>query len=222
MKKNVLLALALLTACTRAAVPGGSSSASRKPVAFTAADLSTLAGYMAGNYSSAAQAAADKDYRDIRLHIARLTGPRFGEGVYFYVEQAIASAQDAPYRQRIYHLTRHDDGRFESAVFTLRGPSRFVGAWQNPAAHPALAALTPDSLVLKTGCSVWLAKFSDGTFVGATEGQKCPSELRGAAYATSEVTISATQLRSWDRGYDAAGKQVWGAEKGGYVFDKAK
>jgi CpeT protein len=27
-------------------------------------------------------------------------------------------------------------------------------------------------------------------------------------------------LLSWDRGWDVNGKQVWGAEKGGYIFVK--
>jgi hypothetical protein len=32
--------------------------------------------------------------------------------------------------------------------------------------------------------------------------------------------MTPSQLLSWDRGYDKEGKYVWGAEKGGYVFDK--
>jgi len=38
--------------------------------------------------------------------------------------------------------------------------------------------------------------------------------------AHREVVITETQMVSWDRGFDAGGKQVWGAEKGGYVFKK--
>ena len=30
------------------------------------------------------------------------------------------------------------------------------------------------------------------------------------------------RLLSWDRGFDAAGKQVWGAEKGPYEFLRVK
>lgn len=55
---------------------------------------------------------------------------------------------------------------------------------------------------------------------GATTGDGCGSALRGAAYATSEVVLTPDTLRSWDRGYDKAGKQVWGAVKGPYVFVK--
>ena len=44
------------------------------------------------------------------------------------------------------------------------------------------------------------------------------SDLQGAAYAVSEAIISPQGLLTWDRGFDAAGKQVWGATKGGYDF----
>ena len=44
------------------------------------------------------------------------------------------------------------------------------------------------------------------------------STLRGATYAVSDVTLSATQILSWDRGYDAQDNQVWGAEAGPYEF----
>jgi len=53
-------------------------------------------------------------------------------------------------------------------------------------------------------------------------GKDCPSELRGAKYATSEVTISKNGFVSWDRGFDENGNQVWGAEYGGYDFLRVK
>jgi CpeT protein len=32
------------------------------------------------------------------------------------------------------------------------------------------------------------------------------------------VTLNDEGMQSWDRGYDTAGAQVWGAEKGAYIF----
>jgi len=57
-------------------------------------------------------------------------------------------------------------------------------------------------------------------FEGGTVGEGCESTLSGATYATSEVTLDASTLESWDRGYDAEGTQVWGATAGPYVFDR--
>jgi hypothetical protein len=65
-----------------------------------------------------------------------------------------------------------------------------------------------------------LLKRADKVFVGSTGATSCGSDLRGAKYATSEVTLSKKQLISWDRGFDSNGVQVWGAKKGGYIFDK--
>ena len=57
-------------------------------------------------------------------------------------------------------------------------------------------------------------------FEGSTNGKQCPSNLRGAAYATSVVTIRPDGMLSWDRGFDDKGQQVWGATKAGYQFKK--
>lgn len=180
-----------------------------------AGDLEDLVTMMVGSFSSAEQAAADPDnYWDIRLEMAPIWTDRT-DGVWLYVEQAAASSLDAPYRQRVYRVTEAGDNLFESAVYTLPDPAAAVGAWrqENPLAH-----WTPDDLETRQGCSVFLARTEDGSFRGSTRQKECLSNLRGAAYATSEIVIQADRLSSWDRGFDAEDKQVWGAEKGGYVF----
>ena len=178
-----------------------------------------LAELMAGSYSSAAQAAADSDYLEIVLHMTPIWTDR-SDGPWLYVEQAAASAQGRPYRQRVYRLVDLDGGAVRSDVYTLPGDAlRFAGAWTDGA---KLAGLSPDQLTPRAGCSLTLRPVNaGGSFVGSTEGTGCASDLRGAAYATSEATVTADRLISWDRGFDSAGRQVWGAVKGGYVFDKA-
>lgn len=175
-----------------------------------------VAAALAGSFSSAEQAAADTAYFDIRLQMMPIWTDRT-DGPWLYVEQAVSSRQDKPYRQRVYRIRPAANGNVESQVFTLPGPTRFAGAWRDPA---PLAALTPDSLELRDGCSIFLRRSGDGHYEGGTLGTGCPSELRGASFATSIVTIEPAMLLSWDRGFDAQGKQVWGAEKGGYVFMK--
>ena len=179
-------------------------------------DINKLVTMMEGSFSSEEQSKNDSDYYDIRLHMKRIW-PEISSAYYLYVEQAVASAQDKPYRQRVYRITTTYEGRFESAVFTMKDPLRFAGEWKkdNP-----LAELTPDSLTSREGCSVILTLMTNEYYEGSTEGNNCESDLRGAKYATSEVKIYEDKIISWDRGYDADGKQVWGAEKGGYIFKK--
>ena len=179
-------------------------------------DTGKLVSFMEGSFSSEEQSKNDSDYYDIRLHMKRIW-PEISSAYYLYVEQAVASAQEKPYRQRVYRITNTYEGRFESAVYTMKDPLRFAGEWkkENP-----LSELTPDSLTSREGCSVILTLMNEDIYEGSTEGNKCESDLRGAKYATSEVKISKDVIISWDRGYDAEGRQVWGAEKGGYIFNR--
>jgi hypothetical protein len=179
-------------------------------------DLERLYKYLQGEFSSEKQAKADTAFFHITLKIAPIWKARTGE-YWLYVEQATARKPDKPYRQRVYKLEKKDK-QFVSYIYTIDKPLRFAGAYKQ--AEP-LKNLTPDSLQLKDGCEVYLTK-KGKSFAGATRKQACPSELAGASYATSEVTLDEKLLLSWDRGWDNAGKQVWGAEKGGYLFVRQK
>jgi len=169
---------------------------------------------MVGSFSSAAQAKADPEFRDVRLHMVRIWPDR-RDAFWMYVEQAMAESAATPYRQRIYAIKVAPDGSVASHVHEIPGdPLVFAGAWREPA---RLDALNPDLLSAREGCTVWLKPEGDG-FSGMTRANECVSTLRGAAYATSEVTVTRAELRSWDRGFDKDGTQVWGSTKGPYLF----
>jgi hypothetical protein len=208
---TILLPLLLLSACA--------SSHQAAPPAADAPSVSLLKSMLVGSFSSAAHAAADKDYRDIRLHMSPIWESR-NDGPWLYVEQAVASDEAHPYRQRIYRLSMLGENTFQSEIFELaespEGAQKFAGAWSNPT---LLAGVSPETITPKQGCEVILKWFpTEHAFKGSTLAANCTSGFRGAAYATSQITLTDGLLTSWDRGYDAAGKQVWGAEKGGYRF----
>lgn len=175
------------------------------------AKLDKLVGYMTGSFTSAQQAKNDSDYFDISLKMTPVWETRT-DAKWLYVEQAMSSKLDKPYRQRVYKVSYNKKTKtYESAVYTLPNPSRFIN---NP---NSVNKLTPDSLTAREGCTVYL-KAKGKKFVGGTQGNACASDLKGAAYASSKVTILSDRLVSWDQGFDTAGKQVWGATKGGYIF----
>lgn len=181
-------------------------------------DVKKLAGLMAGEFSSEAQSKTDAAFFHIKLRMKPIwTDKR--DGFWFYVEQAAAESEDKPYRQRVYHLYRQDERTIVSKVYEMQTPENYVGGWRDPA---KLKGLTAESLIDRQGCAIFLGKNADGTFSGSTPGKECLSSLRGAAYATSEVTIDKDKLISWDRGWNKEDKQVWGAVKGGYIFVKLK
>ncbi len=98
----------------------------------------------------------------------------------------------------------------------IRNQDSIIGLQNNSSKR---TLLTQNKIDLKDGCTVTLV-FKDGEYKGSTEADKCPSELRGAKYATTNITLRKGLLISWDQGFDASGKQVWGATKGGYQFVK--
>jgi len=181
-------------------------------------ELMRLISYMEGSFSSQEQSEKDTNYFDIRLHMKRIWSER-KDGVWLYVEQAVASSLQKPYRQRVYHVTQIGKNKFQSEVYTFENPLRFAGDYKK---DNGLASLTPDSLKSREGCAVYLTKTKKGNYKGSTKGKDCPSDLRGAKYATSEVTIYRSKLVSWDRGWGDNGEQIWGATNGGYIFKKLK
>lgn len=193
----------ILTAC--ATVPGPRNASE---------DLTRLADYMTGFFSSLEQSQNDPTFYDIHLHMARIW-PNQKNGYWLYVEQAVAGKD--PYRQRVYHVSEPMPGRFTSKVYELEGPEAFIGAWND---KTPFDLITPENLVDRPGCTIYLVKETDGTFRGATNQKDCLSALRGSTYATSQVRMKPDLLISWDRGYDDNDKQVWGAIKSGYHFDK--
>lgn len=172
--------------------------------------------YLTGSYSSARQAAQDSSYVTVQLHMYPIWKDR-SDARWFYVEQALASKPDKPYRQRVYRISLNAHNEIVSAIYVLPDPGRFTGSWKNDSLWNQMH---PESLTLKSGCDVVLRWDKKKFFQGGTTDNRCPSEIRGASYATSKIQLGAKQLISWDRGYNAEGQQVWGAEKGGYQFDK--
>lgn len=181
----------------------------------TDADLEVLVTWMEGAFSSELQSKADTSYLDVRLHMKRIWRERT-DGYWLLVEQSISSSQDKPYRQRVYHIHRVEENMIESRVFTWKDPAAVVGAWKDTT---LLANLGQESIAIRRGCEVYM-QMDNEMFFGSTHGTACSSDLRGAAYATSEVKILVNRIISWDRGFASDGNQVWGATKGGYVFMK--
>lgn len=180
--------------------------------------LEHLAVFLTGSFSSADQARGDQNFRAATLHINPIWTDR-ADGPWLYLEQALADAPAHPYRQLVYQLATRPDHALEVRIFELPDPVAATGAWKNPT---LLARLTPANLLPREGCTQVLHLQPGGTLKGGTEGTGCTSTLRGAAYSTIETLISNLQIVTWERGYNAAGTQVWGSIHGGYVFKRVE
>lgn len=172
---------------------------------------------LTGSYSSAVQAKSDPEYFEVHLQMAPIW-PARTDGHWLYVEQAMATALDKPYRQRIYQVIDAGDGAVLSLVYELPNAPARVGAWRNPSVFDGDTA---EALTKRDGCVIRLERAGDA-WTGSTNGKDCLSSLRGASYATSEVKLFSDHIETWDRGFDANDQQVWGAKKGPYIFVRGK
>lgn len=217
---------ALLTGDPRAsegAHDGGSPDITA-PASSADVVASRLENWLLGKFDSKDQSLADPTYFAISLTTCRVELPSLGERV-LYIEQARLGG--APYRQRLYVIEGVDATTARSRVFEANDPRPLVGLC-GAAQPPTLAA---SDFAERMGCSVemhWTedrfeghtpdARWTGSEFVADPTGQRCPSSLYGASFATSEVRLDRDRLRSWDRGFDANSVQVWGATQGGYEF----
>ncbi|GGI58238.1 chromophore lyase CpcT/CpeT [Winogradskyella haliclonae] len=177
--------------------------------------LDELYAVMQGSYNSEVQAQVDSTYYNISLHMYPIWE---GKGHYLYVEQALNSMQNKPYRQRIYKLNKLTDSTYTSEIYTLpTADSLWIGKWKTP---KAFDAISPEDISLKSGCEVVLKRLAKNHYQGKTGDTTCVSTMRGASFARSEVEVLEDKIISWDRGFDAEGNYVWGAEKAGYIFNK--
>jgi CpeT protein len=179
--------------------------------------MKQLIKYMSGSFNSSLQSKKDKDFFDISLHVVPIWKEKEGES-WLYVEQALTAKMAKPYRLRVYRLIQINDSTFMSEIYLLPHEMKYAGAWRDP--RP-LANLNSDSLIKKVGCEVYLVlDKGKKIYKGKTKERNCKSTLKGANYATTQVTITDFIMESWDRGYNESGEQVWGAVKSGYKFVK--
>lgn len=210
MHKNILvysLLLSLLTGCGLLKSKQNNQSSDK--------ELNKLVELMQGKFSSELQAKNDTSYFNISLIMTPIWSDRT-DGKWLYVEQAVASNLDKPYRQRIYHLQQYAKDTFTSSIYTIQNALSFAGLQNDKSKRDQL---TFNLIDLKEGCTVTLVH-KNNMYEGGTYEDKCPSDLRGAKYATTKITLKKGELISWDQGFDSTGKQVWGATKGGYIFIK--
>jgi len=180
-------------------------------------NLETLIDWMTGEYDSKDQAEKDSNYDHVTMRMTRVWADK-PNGAWLYVEQALASTPEKPYRQRMYFLSEITEDEYSMDIYDLPQPAEFVGAWKDTSPFDNITLF---DLSHKSGCTVVI--FYDGfQYGGSSRKGACKSERNGATYMTSDITLTEGSLEAWDRGYDGEGNQVWGPENAPYKFQKRK
>jgi hypothetical protein len=215
-------ALALLTAISFGAA-GAVAHADGQPTISPASQ--TVAQWLSGSFDSSKQAAQDPGYFNVSLSSCAVailddSGSPLVDAAHIYVEQAIAGQEAAPYRQRVYRVSDSQNamGAVESEILLILESKKYTGLCSLPEAQRVIKR----SVIEDRGCSVFLniETVSGGISraTGSTPSGGCPSSFNGATSVESTVTLNEDSLIAWDIGRDAAGQQVWGPEKGPYIF----
>jgi hypothetical protein len=170
--------------------------------------------WLQGDFDSSVQAQEDEEYFSVSLRMCAVKLPELGSHI-LYVEQAMTSNLDSPYRQRLYGIETIDN-RVASRVYEMSPATEaaLVGGCDAPDS----VQVELDNIREKTGCTVWFEPDGEDRYVGGTEGNECSSQRSGASYATSEVILEPLGIASWDRGWNEDDEQVWGAVAGPYEF----
>ena len=180
-------------------------------------DLSDISDWFKGNFSTSEQVAKDSTIADLHLKVSQFSLEE-KPGVWAYLERSNSADLDHPYRQEVYHFTLSSLGLITLDIYKIKNQLKYVGACEN---ESLLKLLTFDKLEPKSNCSIVLNK-SDKIYIGTSAGKNCPSTLRNATYATTDMEITKVDFFIWERGYNSQGVQVWGSQTSGYIFKKLK
>lgn len=185
-------------------------------------ELAAIAAWLPGTYDTFAQAAADESggtaYRHVRavLRITPITLAGSAPGTRaFYLEQALADNERAPYRQRVI-VVRRLDGALMNELYRLKQPQPWIG-------FDGRATISTSDLEREPGCDAYWTRASETAFRGSAGIRgRCPSTLRGASHAVSSFVLTEDKFTTLDQGIDDAGAVQWGPPAGdpGHIFVK--
>lgn len=185
----------------------GATALARTPIGHFSAE--TVAQHLMGDliYDQA-------DRPDIRMRTCQISvNPSQQSSIYLYQEQARVDSLSKPYRQRVLRLYAVEDQFIVSESFRPIQSERWVG----------LCDIEPrNQQILSTDlepphCAVYLQR-KKRFWVGETPKKGCPSEFRGAAFVRNKIILSPEGMKTYDQGFDANGKLIWGSDGKPYEF----
>lgn len=178
--------------------------------------------YLTGVMETSAQAKAIPDAPSVRMTTCEVQLSSTGgsvqrsEGVFLYQEQALTRDLSKPYRQRILEIKPSvDRNSIESVSFKLINPKNWIGLCQEPLSERVISSQE----IQNANCRVFLQPV--GTqYIGETQPGGCATNFKGAVKITNTIKLDQQGMETQDRGFDAKGKQVWGAENRSYQYKK--
>jgi len=139
---------------------------------------------------------------------------------FLYQEQGFIGNLDQPYRQRFLEITtanRQKQTNLENLVFSHSYKPKNLDSWINFCQGDRQKKRLKPADLGQLVCSIRLKPLLS-VYVGQTPPGGCPTTARGAAIITNAIVLHEQGMETWDRGFDAEGKQLWGARQKPYQF----
>ncbi|MBW4694649.1 MAG: chromophore lyase CpcT/CpeT [Lyngbya sp. HA4199-MV5] len=181
--------------------------------------VEAVAARLEGVMSTAVQSKINAKISNVRMTTCRVmvtvgNGASQSKTIVLYQEQALAKELTNPYRQRFLELSASPISQsVRSRSFKPAKPAAWVNFCNKAANDRAVNAQDIGSVV----CNVFLRP-SGNNYVGNTPADGCPANVRGAVRIKNHIVLQPDGMNTWDQGFDAAGKQVWGAKAEAYQF----
>ncbi len=176
--------------------------------------------HLVGVMDTSAQAAATPNPQYVRMTTCQVTVEKAdasvntSPSVFLYQEQALSKRLSSPYRQRFLRIApSRDNLKVESAAFKPPAGAAWVGLCTKPEAERTVQRKD----IGETNCSVFLQPKGEN-YIGETPAAGCPSNYKGATRITNRIVLHQAGMDTLDRGFDAAGNQIWGAKEEPYQF----
>ena len=177
-----------------------------------------IAAHLTRAMDTSAQAAANPGVANVRMSTCVVqfqdVGSASDDAIYLYQEQFVQPQPDQPYRQRFLQIAPHPASQsVQSLAYKPAVLEDWVGLCDRPLADRTVSAEALGEPI----CSVFLRPFGTG-YLGRTPIGGCPANFRGAVRITNHIVLHENGMSTWDRGFDAEGRQVWGAADQAYEF----
>ena len=197
-----------------------SGLASARPASWESTSATKqFAQMLLGTFYSSTQSIDDSDYLDVTvLHCkVQVSGlpEELRDGEFLALRQSVSTSAN-PYRVRVMRVFQGDDA--QSVRVSSFAPQQGINLAQL-CSLPEAQRTVDFSQLTGEKCTT-SATLNGEEFVGGTTGEGCPSNRGGAVRMTSELTLNANKMTTWDRGWTADGQLAWGPEKGPYQFEK--
>jgi hypothetical protein len=182
-----------------------------------------VATLLEGDMDTSAQAAINPNAPSVRITTCRVTLNEAtltttSNTILLYQEQALLNNLSNPYRQRFLQLSAMPlTQSVRSLSFRPVNPTTWIGLCNKPLGD---RRVIPSELGIPI-CSVFLKRSGD-SYIGNTPVDGCPTNMRGATRITNRILLRRVGMDTWDRGFDATGNQVWGAQGESYQFRRGK